>query len=73
MGTSRDQRFLCFVHKFLVFKFLSQACSHLILQQVLLAHSMDEKVETQVSTNWCYCLAIGASVWAQSSPSRHVI
>lgn len=57
----------CFVHKFLIFKFLSQACSHLILQQALLAHFMDEKMEIQVST------ASGASVWAESSTSRHVI
>ena len=72
METSRDQRFFCFVHKFLVFKFLSQVCSHLILQ-VILAHFLDEKMEIQVSTNWCYCLAIGASVWAESSTSRHMI
>lgn len=63
METSRDQRFFCFVHKFLVFKFLSQVCSHLILQQVILAHFLDEKMEIQVSTNGCYCLAIGAIVW----------
>ena len=73
MGTSRDQRFFYFVHKFLVFKFLSQTCSLLILQQVILAHFMDEKMEIQVSINWCYFLAIGASVWAESSTSRHVI
>jgi hypothetical protein len=73
METSTDQRFFCFVHKFLVFKFLSQVCSHLILQQVILAHFLDEKMEIQVSTNWCYCLATGASVWAESSTSRHMI